>query len=117
MTESTSDSDQVPEVPPLPAREIGRESQSERAPSKADLYIETGLTPAEYICAAIEQAGGRLRQQAICSYTGWSEPTVSRTLSEMESQGTVTRFQLGTEKIVYLPHAAPDQTSVSVGNG
>lgn len=116
MTESTSDGDQESDSPPVPAHETDCESLAEHVSSKADLYIETGLTPAEYIRAAIERADGHLRQQAICSFTGWSEPTVSRILSEMEARGTVTRRQFGTEKIVYLPKAAPGQPSVSVVN-
>lgn len=71
--------------------------------SKADILVETGLTPKEYILAEVEANGGRMKQQSICEVAGWSDGTVSELLSEMEADGTIDRFRLGPGKVVSLP--------------
>lgn len=82
-------------------------------PSKSEVLLETGMTPEEFIKRGLETGGGRLRQQEVVEYTGWSESTVSRTLAMMEDDGEICRIQLGREKIVCLPHAVPPQTTVA----
>lgn len=72
-----------------------------------DLLIELNLTTHEYIRLALRHHGGRLRQQEIADLTGWSEPTVSQKLGEMEDDGHITRFRTGREKIVCLPDDSP----------
>lgn len=67
------------------------------------MFLETGLTPEEYILAEIDAHGGRLKQQSICEITGWSPGSISRILTEMEGDGAVDRVRIGHEKIVYLP--------------
>lgn len=73
--------------------------------TKADVFLETGLTPEEFIVAQLEARDGRLRQQAICDITGWSVGTISRILSEMEDDGSIERVRIGQEKLVFLPGA------------
>lgn len=73
--------------------------------SMADVFLETGLTPREYILSELAARGGRMRQQAICDATGWSAGTVSRILTEMEDAGSIERVRIGHEKIVFLPDA------------
>lgn len=73
-----------------------------------DVLIELNVTTHEYIRKAVEHHGGRLRQQEIAELTGWSEPTVSQKLSEMEEEGIITRFRTGREKIVCLPDESPE---------
>lgn len=77
----------------------------ENGPSKADVFVETGFTPEEYVLATIESNGRRIKQQQICEFTGWSDGAVSRILSEMEDAGTITRLRIGREKVVFLPDA------------
>lgn len=72
-----------------------------------DVLIELNVTTHEYIRMALEHHGGRLRQQEITDLTGWSEPTVSQKLGEMEDAGHITRFRTGREKIVCLPNDSP----------
>lgn len=80
-----------------------------------DVLIELNVTTQEYIRMALEHHGGRLRQQEITDLTGWSEPTVSQKLGEMEDAGHITRFRTGREKIVCLPDDSPiDATQESV---
>lgn len=94
----------------------GTESESSADPpatdagdglTKGEVPVETGLTPEEYVLRGLEASGGRLRQQDVIEYTGWSAATVSRTLSEMEADGLVVRIRLGRENVVCLPHSLP----------
>lgn len=75
----------------------------EQGLSRSDIPVVTGLTAEEYVRRGLERHGGRLRQQEIVKYTGWSEATVSRTLSAMEDDGQITRVRLGRENVVCLP--------------
>lgn len=83
-----------------------------------DVLIELNVTTHEYIRMALEHHGGRLRQQEIADLTGWSEPTVSQKLGEMEDAGHITRFRTGREKIVCLPDDSPiDATHQPIDEG
>ena len=73
------------------------------SPSREEVFLETGMTPDEYLLRGLERDGGRLRQQEICARTGWSEPTVSRLLTEMEADDQIVRYRLGRENLVCLP--------------
>lgn len=89
--------------------DIDRSDDSDTSsPTKADVFLETGLLPEEYVLAEIEARGGRIQQQEICRYTGWSDGCVSRLLSEMEAEGTIERVRLGNQKLVYLPGSKPE---------
>lgn len=79
-----------------------------RGSSPSNLAVETGLTPDEYVLTALTQGGGRLWQQEVIAHTGWSAPTVSRLLQEMESSGKVVRIWIGRQKLVHLPESAPE---------
>lgn len=93
---------------PAPADTDRTDDRDTSSPSKADVFLETGLLPEEYVLEEIEARGGRLQQQEICRYTGWSDGCVSRLLSEMEAEGTIERIRLGNEKLVYLPGSKPE---------
>lgn len=80
---------------------------AERDGELRDLLVELNVTTHEYIRMALQHHGGRLRQQEIADLTGWSEPTVSQKLGEMEDAGHITRFRTGREKIVCLPDDSP----------
>lgn len=47
-------------------------------------------------------------QSELVEATGWSGGKVSRTLSSMESDGTVNRYRSGREKVVFVPGTEPD---------
>lgn len=72
-----------------------------------DLLLERGVTREEYVREILEAHDGRLRQQRIKQYTGWSAASVSRLLGRMEDAGTITRFRIGNEKVVCVPDADP----------
>lgn len=72
-----------------------------------EILVERGQTREEYICDVLAEHDGRLRQQRIMEYTGWSAASVSRLLGQMEDEETITRFRIGNEKIVCFPDADP----------
>lgn len=84
---------------PVLAEETGRDI--------TDLLLERGVTREEYVREILEAHDGRLRQQRIKQYTGWSAASVSRLLGRMEDAGTITRFRIGNEKVVCVPDADP----------
>lgn len=71
----------------------------------ADVLVETGLTPEEFVLEEIRSRGRPISQQEICRFTGWSDSRVSHILSEMEDAGTIGRVRLGRENLVFLPDA------------
>lgn len=79
-----------------------------RGSSPSKLAVETGLTPDEYVLSVLTEGGGRLWQQEVIAHTGWSAPTVSRLLQEMETSGKVVRIWIGRQKLVHLPESAPE---------
>ncbi|MFC6798291.1 MULTISPECIES: helix-turn-helix domain-containing protein [unclassified Haladaptatus] len=82
--------------------------QSAESKSKADIVLETGLTPMELLIELLGEYDGRMRQQQIVDATGWSEASVSRLLTKMEDQSNINRIQVGNEKVVFLPEYVPD---------
>lgn len=52
--------------------------------------------------------GGRLHQADVVAAAGWSEATVSRTLSQMEVDGEIVRIRDGRKKVVCHPDRVPD---------
>lgn len=66
------------------------------------------LTPEERIVEVVSANGGRMKQAEIVSTLEWSESTVSRKLSDLEANDAITRYQIGREKLVYLPGAEPE---------
>lgn len=79
------------------------EIPSEPIRNKADVFVETGLVPEDYVLEVVESNGGRLKQQTVCDTTGWSDGAVSRILSGLEDDGRVDRVRLGRQKVVFLP--------------
>lgn len=70
--------------------------------------LENILTPEEQVLEVVSANGGGMKQGEIVSALDWSESTVSRRLSDLESDDVVTRYQIGREKHVYLPGAEPE---------
>lgn len=83
-----------------------------------DVLLERGLTREEYVLEILDEHDGRLRQQRIKEYTGWSAASVSRLLGRMEDAERITRFRIGNEKVVCVPDADPRraifETEISV---
>lgn len=108
-TPNAGEAETESKAPPISGFEEGLE--------KADVLVETGLPPEKYVRRGLASHGGRLRQQEVCALTGWSEASVSRTLTEMEEAGQITRIRVGRENIVCLPHAVPGRASPAYSRG
>ena len=70
-------------------------------------------TNEEQVYRLLEAQDGMLYQTEVADATGWSDAKASRILSEMEAAGTITRHQIGRQKIVYLAGHEPPFTSAA----
>lgn len=68
---------------------------------------ETMISSEEQILALLDTYDGRMWQQDVVAETGFSPPTVSRLLSELEADGQIARLRKGREKIVVDPECLP----------
>lgn len=60
------------------------------------------LTKEEEICRLLRDHAGRMKQSQLVEKTDWSQATVSRLLTRLEQEGTVTKLRVGRENIVEL---------------
>lgn len=67
------------------------------------------LTKEEEICRLLREHEGRMKQSQLVDRTEWSQATVSRLVSKLESEGTITKLRSGRENIVELrtPESEP----------
>lgn len=75
--------------------------------SQSEIVQHLGVTPTEFVIALLEHHDGRLEQQAFTVYTALSESSLSRLLCDLETEGLVRRFQIGSRKVVCLPGNTP----------
>lgn len=73
-----------------------------------DVLVETGFQPNEFLVALVCHHDGQVWQGDIVEETEWSESTVSRRLSQLESEGRLDRRQIGRRKLVYHPDQTPE---------
>ena len=90
------------------ARPDATNVEGNRTGSRKDTETEQLLTPEERIVEALERNGGTMKQAEIVATVRWSESTVSRKLSDLESREALSRYQIGREKLVYLPGHEPE---------
>lgn len=69
---------------------------------------EQFLSDEERVITLLEAQGGRMKQVDIVDRTDWSKSKVSMLLSEMESEGTISKLRVGRENIVSLAGHEPD---------
>lgn len=61
------------------------------------------MTPRETLRHRLDQVeGDRIKQQTLVDELDWSESTISRHLSDLEAEGTIERYQIGRENIVFI---------------
>ena len=73
-------------------------SAPEPSPTEAEL-----LSDEERVERLLEGNGGRMKQAAIVSETGWSNAKVSQLLSAMADEGRVEKLRIGRENLISLP--------------
>lgn len=75
------------------------------------------MRPRERFVDLIEANGGWLRQQTLVETTQLAQATVSRTLTTMEEEGTITRRRVGRENVVYLSGHEPSDPAAERDTG
>ncbi|WP_247728836.1 helix-turn-helix transcriptional regulator [Halovivax limisalsi] len=83
------------------AGEVGDETAAENHP--VDLVSDE-----DRVTALIEENGGRMKQVQIVEATDWSKSKVSMLLSEMESDGRISKLRVGRENIISLDGFEPE---------
>ncbi|UTF52294.1 helix-turn-helix transcriptional regulator [Natronosalvus rutilus] len=68
------------------------------------------LSDEDRVISLIRERGGRMKQVDIVDETGWSKSKVSMLLSEMESDGTISKLRVGRENIISLEGFEPEAT-------
>lgn len=67
------------------------------------------VTDEEKVVHLLARHGGYTWQGDVVTELDWSESKTSRTLSRMEEEDRVTRYQIGRRNVVCLPHREPEQ--------
>ena len=78
------------------------ESTSEPEPVDPEL-----LSDEERVARLLEANGGRMKQAAIVTETGWSNAKVSQLLSEMDDNDEIEKLRIGRENLITLPDVDP----------
>jgi len=66
------------------------------------------LSDEDRVLRLLEQNGGRMKQVAIVEETEWSKSKVSMLLSDMESEGEISKLRVGRENIISLSGEEPE---------
>ncbi len=67
------------------------------------------LSDEERVTRMLEANGGRMKQAAIVSETGWSNAKVSQLLSKMDDEDDIEKLRIGRENLITLPDVDPTQ--------
>jgi hypothetical protein len=66
------------------------------------------LSDEKRVVELLQAQGGRMKQVEIVDRTDWSKSKVSMLLSDMESEGTISKLRVGRENIISLAGHEPD---------
>jgi uncharacterized membrane protein len=94
--------------------DVERATEAERAATHQDqgasqpIADEEFISDEERVISLLESQGGRMKQVEIVDRTDWSKSKVSMLLSDMESEGQVSKLRVGRENIVSLAGHEPD---------
>jgi hypothetical protein len=97
----------TPETDTEPVEGSGSEADSQSRASPA-ITDEEFLSDEDRVITLLESEGGRMKQVEIVDRTDWSKSKVSMLLSDMESEGEVSKLRVGRENIVSLAGHEPD---------
>lgn len=71
--------------------------------TKADFFMETGMTPEMYLLRLLDAHGGTLPQAELIAKTGWPTDAINHLLTELEEVGYITRSQSNDSLLVTSP--------------
>lgn len=57
--------------------------------TKADFFLETGMTPEMYLLRLLDAHDGELTQAGLVAKTGWPTDVISHLLTELEEAGYI----------------------------
>lgn len=67
------------------------------------------LSDEERVLRMLKRNGGRMKQAAIVTETGWSDAKVSQLLSQMDDEGDIEKLRIGRENLITLPEVEPTE--------
>ncbi|WP_332897289.1 helix-turn-helix transcriptional regulator [Haladaptatus sp. CMSO5] len=84
----------------------GESASTDAASGERPIDVDL-MSASSRICQLLTESGGRMKQTDIANATAWSKSTVSRKLSKLEGEGTITRVRIGRENVVFLAGYEP----------
>lgn len=70
--------------------------------TKADFFMETGMTPEMYLLRLLDAHGGKVTQVELGAKTGWPPDVIRYLLADLEQEGYITRSQ-STDSLLVMP--------------
>ncbi|WP_306059605.1 helix-turn-helix transcriptional regulator [Natronococcus wangiae] len=98
------------ETPAAAASDPEPEPETDERPDADALAEDELLTDEDRVIKLIRENGGRMKQVNIVEETGWSKSKVSMLLSDMESEGSISKLRVGRENIISLEGFEPEAT-------
>jgi hypothetical protein len=80
----------------------GVQTFPETTHSRVELAQKTGMTPEAYLHELLGERG-KVKQQRFQTLSGLTSSSTSRLLSEIEAEGSITRYRIGGEKVIVRP--------------
>lgn len=71
--------------------------------TKADFFMDTGMTPEMYLLRLLDAHGGKLTQARLVAKTGWPTDAISHLLTELEEAGYITSSQSNDSLLITPP--------------
>lgn len=97
----TDGSDADEQTPSAEADAERPAAESRMGVSETPLDFET-MKPEDALYALLCREGGKMKQSAMVTETGWSKSKVSRRLSNLEEAERIGRVRQGREKVVFV---------------
>jgi flagellar basal body-associated protein FliL len=91
-----------------PSTETPTQPSADQGESEAELETKELLSDEDRVLKLLEDNGGRMRQVSIVEETEWSKSKVSMLLSDMESEGEISKLRVGRENIISLAGEEPE---------
>jgi uncharacterized membrane protein len=86
----------------------GAATETPQASPEPTIEDEELLSDTDRVIKLLEDNGGRMKQADIVDSTEWSKSKVSMLLSDMESDGDISKLRVGRENIISLVGEEPD---------
>lgn len=105
---ASSTESSIQETAVEPTEESESETDVSATNTSQTITDEEFLSDEERVTTLLESQGGRMKQVEIVERTDWSKSKVSMLLSDMESEGLISKLRVGRENIVSLAGHEPE---------